>query len=143
MQINQLQNLSSNLRSLKSRADKLDVDLSKLSVVVKNDIVKKDVDNGQIENMEDRIPDITNLSSSTTVNAKTKKIKNQIPSITNLVITNPLNPKINELKNKILNITNLAITTALENKQDNNRKFSFKIAQTNLESKIDVAKKIK
>ena len=120
MQINQLQNLSSNLRSLKSRADKLDVDLSKLSAVVKNDIVKKDVYNGQIENMEDRIPDITNLSSS-----------------------NPLNPKINELKNKILNITNLAITTALENKQDNNRKFSFKIAQTNLESKIDVAKKIK
>ena len=143
MQINQLQNLSSNLRSLKSRADKLDVDLSKLSAVVKNDIVKKDVYNGQIENMEDRIPDITNLSSSTTLNAKTKKIKNQIPSVTNLVITNPLNPKINELKNKILNITNLAITTALENKQDNNRKFSFKIAQTNLESKIDVAKKIK
>ena len=143
MQINQLQNLSSNLRSLKSRADKLDVDLSKLSAVVKNDIVKKDVYNGQIENMEDRIPDITNLSSSTTLNAKTKKIKNQIPSVTNLVITNPLNPKINELKNKILNITNLAITTALENKQDNNRKFSFKIAQTNLESKTDVAKKIK
>ena len=116
MQINQLQNLSSNLRSLKSRADKLDVDLSKLSAVVKNDIDKKDVYNGQIENMEDRIPDITNLSSSTTLNAKTKKIKNQIPSVTNLVITNPLNPKINELKNKILNITNLAITTALENK---------------------------
>ena len=111
-----MQNLSSNLRSLKSRADKLDVDLSKLSVVEKNDIVKKDVYNGQIENMEDRIPDITNLSSSTTLNAKTKKIKNQIPSVTNLVITNPLNPKINELKNKILNITNLAITTALENK---------------------------
>ena len=138
-----MQNLPSNLRSLKSRADKLDVDLRKLSAVVKNDIVKKDVYNGQIENMEDRIPDITNLSSSTTLNAKTKKIKNQIPSVTNLVITNPLNPKINELKNKILNITNLAITTALENKLDNNRKFSFKIAQTNLESKIDVAKKIK
>ena len=143
MQINQLQNLSNNLRSLKSRADKFDADLSKLSVVVKNDIVKKDVYNGQIENMEDRIPDITNLSSSTTLNAKAKKIKNQIPSITNLVITTPLNPKINELKNKILNINNLAITTALENKQDNNKKFSFKIAQTNLESKIDVAKKIK
>ena len=74
MQINKLQNLSNNLRSLKSRADKLDADLSKLSVVVKNDIVKKDVYNGWIESMEDRIPDITNLSSSTTLNAKTKKI---------------------------------------------------------------------
>ena len=41
---------------MKSRADKLDADLSKLSVVVKNDIVKKDVYNGQIESMEDRIP---------------------------------------------------------------------------------------
>ena len=51
-----MQNLSNNLRRLKSRADKLDADLSKLSVVVKNDIVKKDVYNGQIESMEDRIP---------------------------------------------------------------------------------------
>ena len=99
-----MQNLSNNLRSLKSRADKLDADLSKLSVVVKNDIVKKDVYNGRIESMEDRIPDITNLSSSTTLNAKTKKIKNQIPSITNLGITTPLNPKIMSLKTKYLTL---------------------------------------
>ena len=89
---------------MKSRADKLDADLSKLSVVVKNDIAKKDVYNGRIESMEDRIPDITNLSSSTTLNAKTKKIKNQIPSITNLGITTPLNPKIMSLKTKYLTL---------------------------------------
>ena len=36
------------------------VDLSKLSDVVKNDAVKKDVYNAQIKNIEDKIPDVTN-----------------------------------------------------------------------------------
>ena len=35
------------------------VDLSKLSHVVKNDVVKKDVYNTKIKNIEDKIPDIT------------------------------------------------------------------------------------
>ena len=59
------------LRKLKSKVDKLDklsvdkllsvpVDLSKLSDVVKNDVVKKVVYNGKIKNIEDKIPDITN-----------------------------------------------------------------------------------
>ena len=37
------------------------VDLSKLSNVVKNDVVKKDVYNAKIKNIENKIPDITNL----------------------------------------------------------------------------------
>ena len=44
------------------------VDLSKLSHVVKNDVVKKDVYNTKIKNIEDKIPDITNLASKTTLN---------------------------------------------------------------------------
>ena len=36
------------------------VDLSKLSDVVKNYVVKKDVRNAKIKNIEDKIPGITN-----------------------------------------------------------------------------------
>ena len=63
---------------MKSKVDKLDidklvpvpVDLSKLSDVVKNRVVKKDVYNAKIKNVEDKIPDITNLANTTTLNAK-------------------------------------------------------------------------
>ena len=69
LDIDKLKNAPSNLNNLKSKVDKLDVDklvpvpvhLSKLSDVVKNDVVKKDVYNAKIENIEDKIPDITNL----------------------------------------------------------------------------------
>ena len=36
----------------------LGVDLSKLSDAVKNDVVKKDVYNAKIKNIEDKIPDL-------------------------------------------------------------------------------------
>ena len=75
-----LKNVQTNLSNLKSKVDKLDadklvsvsVDLSKLSNEVKNDIVKKDVYNAKIKNIEDKIPDITNLATKTTLNAKNK-----------------------------------------------------------------------
>ena len=64
--------------SLKSKVDKLDVvklepvpvDLDKLSDVVKNNVVKKHVYNAKIKDIEDKIPDITNLTNNTTFNAK-------------------------------------------------------------------------
>ena len=78
---------------MKSKVDKLDVDklvpvpvdLSKLSDVVKNDAVKKDVYNAKIKNIEDKIPDITNLAK-TTLNAKINEVKGEISSITNLLL---------------------------------------------------------
>ena len=65
----------SNLNNLNSKVDKLHVnnldsvlvDLSKLSDVVENDIVKKDVYNAKIKNIEDKIPDVTNLATKTTL----------------------------------------------------------------------------
>ena len=102
------------------------VHLSKLSDVLKNDVTKKDtyiyIYNTQIKNIEHKIPDITNLATNTTLDAKTNEVKNEIPNITNLANTTALNAKINEIKNKIPNITNLATTTALtvvENKIPN------------------------
>ena len=87
---------------MKSKVDKLDVDklvpapvdLSKLSDIVKNDVVKKDVYNAKIKNIEDKIPDLTNLATNTTLNAKRKK---EIPSITNL----PTTATLTTVENKI------------------------------------------
>ena len=67
---------------MKNKVDKLDtdklvsapVDLSKLSDVVKNDVVKKDVYNAKIKNIEDNIPDITNVAITTALNAEINKV---------------------------------------------------------------------
>ena len=77
------------LSNLKSKVDKLDVDnvvpvdLSKLNDVVKNNVVEKDVYNVKIKNIENKIPDVTNLATNTTLNAKINEVKKEISSITN------------------------------------------------------------
>ena len=84
-----MKNFPTNLSNLISKVDKLDVDklvsvpveLSKLSDVVKNDVVKKDAYNAKIKNIEDEILDITNLATNTTLNAKINEIKGEIPSL--------------------------------------------------------------
>ena len=63
------------------------VDISKLSDAVKNDIVKKDVHNALVTNIEDKISDITNLATNNTLDAKINVVKNKIPNITNLATT--------------------------------------------------------
>ena len=76
-----MKNVSTNLSNLKSKVDKLDVnklaavpsDLSKLSDVVKNDVVKKDVYKAKIKNIEDEIPNITNLVTNMLKLNETKK----------------------------------------------------------------------
>ena len=90
LDIDKLKNLPTNLSNLKNKADKLDVDKLlpapiHLSDAVKNDVVKKDMHNAKIKNIEDKIPDITNLATNTTLNAKINEVKSEIPSITNLV----------------------------------------------------------
>ena len=68
---------------MKSRVDNLDVykfipvpvDLSKLSDVVKKNVVNKDVFNAKIKNIEDKMPDITNLATNTTLNVKINEVK--------------------------------------------------------------------
>ena len=111
LDIGKLKNVQINLNNLKSKVDKLDVDklvpvpvdLSKLSDVVKNDVVEKDVYNAKIKNIEDEIPDITNLAANTTINAKMNEAKNKTPSITNLATTTALTA----VENKIPNVTYL------------------------------------
>ena len=130
---------------MKSKVDKIDidklvpvpVDLSKIRDVVKHDVVKKDAHNVKIKNIEDKISDITNLATNTTLNAKMNEVKKEIPILLTTTPTTPtpttthtatptptttLNAKINEIKSKIANITNLRTTlrtttalTAVEN----------------------------
>ena len=78
----------SNLSNFKSKLDTLNdhklvpvlVDLSKLIYVVKTDVVKKDVYDAKIKNIEGKIPNITKLAKSTTDNAK-KKIRLKAKSL--------------------------------------------------------------
>ena len=78
LDIDELKNVPSNLNNLKSKVDKLDignlettpVDLSKLRNVTKNDVTKKDVYNAKIKDIEDKIPNNTNLATNTSLNAK-------------------------------------------------------------------------
>ena len=61
---------------MKSKADQLDldklapvpVDLTTLTDLIKNDVVKKHVYNAKIKNIEDKIPDISNLATNSTLN---------------------------------------------------------------------------
>ena len=86
------------LRKLKSKVDKLyvdklapvPVDLSKLSNVLKNDVLKKDVYNGKIKNIEYEIPDITNLATTTALTA----VENKISNVSNLVKKTDCNTKL-------------------------------------------------
>ena len=113
-----LKNVPSGLGSLKSKVDKLNigesettpVDISKLSDVVKNKVVKKTEYNAKIKDIEDKIPDI---KISDSPNTKTNEVNSKIPSITNLATNAVLYAKINEVKCKIPGVTNLDITTAL------------------------------
>ena len=68
---------------MKSKVDKLDVDkllpvlgdLSKLRDVIKNGVVKKDAYTAKIKNIEDKILDITNLATKTTLKWMRLKVK--------------------------------------------------------------------
>ena len=103
-----------NLASLKTEVDKLDidklvpvpVDLSKLSDVVKNDVVKK-------TEYDKLVAKVDNIDTSGFV-LKTKDdtdksiLENKIPDTGGLVKKTDYNPKITEIEGKITDVTNLA-----------------------------------
>ena len=87
--------MSSGLSSLYSKANKLNigkletslVDLSKLSNLVKNEVVKKTEYNAKIKDTKGEIPSITNLATNAALNAKINEVKDKIPNIANSVTT--------------------------------------------------------
>ena len=100
---------------MKRKADKLDVDkkvpipvdLSNLSDLVKDDVVTKDVNNAEIRNIEDKIPEITNVAIIASLNAKINEVKGEVPSISNLAKTGACTTA----ENKISNVINLVKKT--------------------------------
>ena len=133
--------LKANLAHLKTEADKLDidkllpvpVDLSKLSDVVKNDVVKKalydklvakvnNIDTSDFKyqtdktELENKIPDVSNLVKKTkltelenkiqdvsSLKRKSTTVENKIPSVINLVKKTEYNTKITDIENKLNN----------------------------------------
>ena len=111
--------LKTNLSTLKTEVDKLDigklatvpVDLSKLSNVVKNDVVKKTV-------YDKLVAKVDNIDTSDFVlkkifNTNFTGLENKIPNTNGLVKKTDYNTKITEIENKIPSINNLATKTAL------------------------------
>ena len=83
LDIDKLKILPNNINNLKNKVDKIDIDklvlvpadLSKLSNAVKNEVVKKTGYNTKIKNIEDKIHDISNLATKTILNAKINEVK--------------------------------------------------------------------
>ena len=88
-----------------------------------------------VKSIEDKIFDITNIATNTSLNAKINEVENEIPTIINLPTTTARKSKINKVANKLSSTTILATTaalTAVVNKISRS-------AQANLASKRDIA----
>ena len=107
--------LKTNLTSLKTEVDKLDidklepahVDLSKLSDVVKNDVVKKALYDKLVAKVNNI--DTSHFALKTKHNTVKKKLEKKIPDVTDFV----KKAKLTELENKISNVSSLVTKTAL------------------------------
>ena len=87
--------------------------------------------------MENKIPDISNLATKTSLNT----VENKIPDTSGLVKKTDYNAKITEIEGKIPDISNLATKTALntvENKIPNISGLATKTSLTAVENKIPV-----
>ena len=111
--------LKANLANLKTEADKLDIDklvavptdLSKLSNVVKNDVVKKTDSNKLVTKVDNT--NTNDFVLKTKYNAGKTELENKIPDISGLVKKTDYNTKITEIEGSNPDISNLATKTAL------------------------------
>ena len=120
--------LKTNLASLKSEVEELDVDqlvpvlvdLSKLSDVVKNDVVKKTV--------YDKLAAKVNSIDTSAFVLKTKydtdklELENKVPNTSDLVKKADYNTKITEIEGKIPDVSSLATKAALTTVEKNKTK---------------------
>ena len=105
LDIDKLKSLPNNSSNLNIEVDELDmdklasvpVDVNKLSNVVKNEVVRKIEYNAEIKNIEHKIPDITNLATKTTLNTKIYEVITEIPSTSSLGTTSALTTVENEI----------------------------------------------
>ena len=111
--------LKTNLASLKTEVDQLDidklvpvtVDLSKLSDVVKNDVVKKGV-NDKLVAKVDSI-DTSGFVLKTKYDTDKSELGNKIPDTSGLFKKTDYDPKITDIEGKNPDVSGLATKTAL------------------------------
>ena len=111
--------LKSNLASLKTEVDQLDidklvpvtVDLSKLSDVVKNDFVKKGVYDKLVAKVDSI--DTSRFVLKTKYDTDKSEIENKIPDTSGLVKKTDYDAKLADIEGKIPDVSNIATKTAL------------------------------
>ena len=89
------------------------MDLSKLSDVVKNYIVKKDVYDKLVTRVNNI--DTSGFVLKTKYDTDKSELENKIPDVSGLANETDCNNKITEIQGKIPDISNLATKTALTN----------------------------
>ena len=142
--------LKSNLASLKTEVDKLDinklapvpVDLSNLSDVVKNNVVKT-------KTVYDKLVAKVNSVDTSAFVLKTKydadktELEKNIPDTSGLVKKTDYNTKITEIKGKIPDVSNLTIKTALTIVKNKIPDVSSLVKKTDYDTKFtEIEKKI-
>ena len=118
--------LKTNLASLKTEVDKFDidklvpvpVDLSKVSDVVKNNVVKK-TEYDKLVGKANSI-DTSGFVLKTKYDTDKSETENKIPDTCRLVKKTDCNTKITEIESKIPDVSNLATKTALTTIENKN-----------------------
>ena len=131
-----------NLASLKTEVDKLNIDklvpipadLSKLSNVVKIDVVKKIVYDKLVAKVNNI--DTSDFVLKTKYNTDKTELENKISDTSSLVKKTNYNTKITELENKIPDISNLATKTALTAIENKIPSVSNLVKKTDYNTKI-------
>ena len=134
--------LESNLSSLKTEFDKLDIDklvsvlfdLSRLNDIVKNDVVKKIV-------YDKLVAKVNNIDTNTCVlknkyDTDKPELENEIPNNSGLVKKTDYNTKITEIEGKILDVSNLATKSSLAAVQNEIPSVSNLVKKTDYNTKI-------
>ena len=130
--------LETNLAPLKNEVDKLDIDkkvpvptnLSKLSNVVKNGVVKKYAYHNLVTKVNDI--DTNDFALETKYNTDKTELENEIPNVTDFV----KKAKLTEIENKIPNISKLATKTALTTVENKITSVTNLVKKTDYNTKV-------
>ena len=133
--------LKSNLASLKTEVDKLDidkevpvpVDLGKLSDVVKND-VKKDVYNKLVAKVDNI--DTSGFVLKTKYDTDKSELENKIPDTSGLVKKTDYDSKISEIEGKIPDVSYLVTKTALTTVKNKIPSVNSLVKKTDYDTKV-------
>ena len=135
--------MKTNLANLKTEVDKLDIhklvpvpiDLSKLSDVVKNDVVKKTVSDKLVAKLNNI--DTNNFVLKTTYETDKSELENKIPAVSNLVKKTDYNTKITEIEKTLTDHNHDKYIDTQEFNKLAAEVFNVRIAQTNLITKTN------